>query len=112
MPNTQKEITIRPDRPLTNTNHEVVEAHGATPDHVEQSDFDGHLTGEFEHKGEDVERTEKSSTATAGRHITSGKNGLQVGVERKAHVEANRKASAKLFDSDKLTVCPEQKGRK
>jgi hypothetical protein len=26
----------------------------------------GHIPGEFEHKGEDVERTEKASTATAG----------------------------------------------
>lgn len=72
----------------------------------------GHLTGEFEHKGEDVERTEKASTATAGRHITSGKDGLAVAKERSAHVEANRKASAKLFDSNKLTVVPERKGRK
>jgi len=30
----------------------------------------GHIAGEFEHKGEDVERTEKASTATAGRHLT------------------------------------------
>lgn len=73
----------------------------------------GHITGEFEHKGEDVERTEKSSAATAGRHITSKKGGLQVAAERKAHVKANREASAKAFDSAKLTVCPEQKkGRK
>jgi len=54
-------------------------------------------------------RTEKASAATAGRHITSKKDGLQVAKERSAHVQANRDASAKLFDSDKLTVCPEQK---
>jgi hypothetical protein len=73
----------------------------------------GHLTGEFEHKGEDVKRTEKASTATLGRHLTSMKTGLEVAKERSAHVKANRDASAKLFDSKKLTVCPEQKkGRK
>jgi hypothetical protein len=110
MPNTQKEITVRPDRPLTNTN-QVIEAHGATPDHVEESDFDGHLTGEFEHKGENDERVAKASKVTGGRHVTS-KDGLKVAAERKAHVEANRKASAAIFDSDKLSVCPEQKGRK
>jgi hypothetical protein len=112
MPNTQTEVKPRPDRGFT-VNHVVVPAHGATPDHVEESDFDGHIAGEFEHKGEDVERTEKASTATAGRHLTSKKDGLEVAKERKAHVESNRVASAKLFDSNKLTVCPEQKkGRK
>jgi hypothetical protein len=65
MPNTQKEVKPRPDRGLT-VNHVVVPAHGATPDHVKESDFDGHIPGEFEHKGEDVERTKKASTATAG----------------------------------------------
>jgi hypothetical protein len=71
----------------------------------------GHQTGEFEHKGEDVERTEKaSSKATAGRHVTSGKNGLDVSKERSAHVESNRKESAKLFDSKRLSVVPERKG--
>jgi hypothetical protein len=49
------------------------------------------------------------SPTTTGRHITSKKGGLQVAAERKAHVEANRKASAALFNSDKLTMCPEQK---
>ena len=71
----------------------------------------GHITGEFEHKGEDVERTEKASTATAGRHLTSKKTGLEVAKERSAHVEANRKASAKLFDSNKLSVVPEKRKR-
>jgi hypothetical protein len=32
---------------------------------------------------------------------------LEVAKERKAHVESNRTASAKLFDSTKLTVVPE-----
>jgi len=110
MPNTQTEVKPRPDRGLT-ANHVVVPAHGATPDHVKESDFDGHLAGVFEHKGENDERVAKASKATLGCHVTS-KNGLQVAAERKAHVEANRKASAKVFDSDKLTVCPEQKKRK
>jgi hypothetical protein len=70
------------------------------------------LQGEFESKGEDDERVAKASKVTGGRHVTS-KDGLVVAKERSAHVEANRKASAKLFDSKKLTVCPEQKkGRK
>jgi hypothetical protein len=108
--NTQNEVKPRLDRPLTNTNHEVVEAHGETsPDHVAESDFDGHLTGAFEHKGEDVKRTEKSSSATAGRHITSGKNGLQVAAERKASNESARKEHQKAWDSDKLTVVPEKR---
>ena len=109
MPNTQKEITVRPDRPLTNTNHEVVEAHGATPEHVEESDFDGHLNGEFPGKGENDERIVKGSKATLGRHVTS-KNGLDVAKERSAHVEGQRKASAKLFDSDRKSVLPERRG--
>jgi hypothetical protein len=109
MPNTQTEVKPRPDRPLTNTNHEVVEAHGATPDHVAESDFDGHLTGEFEGKGEDAERVEKASTATFGRHLVSKKNGLEVAKDRTASIEANRKASAKLFDSKRKSVVPEQK---
>lgn len=107
--NTQPEVKPRPDRPLTNTNHVVVEAHGAIPDHVKESDFDAHLTGEFEHKGEDVERTEKASTATAGRHITSKKGGLQVAAERKNANETARTEHQKLWDSDKKSVVQERK---
>jgi hypothetical protein len=100
-------------RSLANANSSV-ENETQKHDYSEDASGAKPLQGEFEHKGEDVKRIEKASTAaTAGRHITSGKNGLQVAAERKAHVEANRKASAKMFDSDKLTVCPEQKkGRK
>jgi hypothetical protein len=72
----------------------------------------GHLTAEFEHKGEDPAREERTSKATAGRHIKSGKDGLAVAKERSAHIEANRKASAKLFDSNKLSVVPERRRRK
>jgi hypothetical protein len=71
-----------------------------------------HIPGEFEHKGEDVERTEKASKATAGRHIASTKNGLAVAKERSAYLESARKAHHKSWDSDKLTVVPEQKSRK
>jgi predicted regulator of Ras-like GTPase activity (Roadblock/LC7/MglB family) len=46
---------------------------------------------------------------TAGRHVTS-KDGLVFAKERSAHVEANRKASAKLFDSDRKSVLPERRG--
>jgi hypothetical protein len=106
--NTQKEVKPRPDRPLTNTNHAVVEAHGATPEYVEESDFDGHLTGAFEHKGENDERVAKASKVTAGRHVTS-KDGLVVAKERSAYLEGARKAHQKSWDSDKLTVVPEKR---
>src|SRR5258708_7123961 len=108
--NTQTEVKPRLDRPLTSTNHVVVEAHGATPDHVAESDFDGHRAGVFEHKGENDERVAKVCKS-GGRHVTS-KDGLVVAKERSRHVEANRKASAASFDSDNLTVCPEQKKRR
>src|SRR6266404_8303045 len=107
--NTQKEVKPRPDRALTNTNHVVVEAHGATPDHVKERDFDGHIQGQVSHIGEDVERTEKSSAATAGRHITSGKNGLAVAKERSAYLESARKEHQKSWNSDKKSVVPERK---
>src|ERR1700686_4735448 len=98
--NTQKEVKPQPDRPLR-TNHVVVEAHGeATPDHVAESDFDGHINGEFPHQGENDQRTTKASKATAGRHITS-KDGLVVAKERSKSIEANRKASAACFNSAK-----------
>jgi hypothetical protein len=71
----------------------------------------GHLTAQFEHKGEDPAREEGTSKATAGRHIKSGKDGLAIAKERKAHVESNRTASAKLFDSNKLSVVPEKRKR-
>src|SRR5258708_39147802 len=71
----------------------------------------GHITGEFEHKGEDPAREAGTSKATAGRHIKSGKDGLAVAKERSAHVEANRKASAKLFDSDRKAWCQSKRGK-
>jgi hypothetical protein len=72
----------------------------------------GHLQAERVHQGEDVERTEKASTATAGRHITSKRNGLDIAKERSAHVQAKRNESAKLFDSKRLSVVPEQKRKR
>lgn len=68
----------------------------------------GVLQAEFEGKGENDERVAKASKATGGRHVTS-KDGLVVAKERSAHVQANRKASAKLFDSKRKSVVPEQK---
>ena len=107
MPNTQKEVKPRPDRPLTNPNHVVVEAHGARPDHVEESDFDGHLTGEFPGQGENDQRVTKASKV-AERHVTS-KDGLRVAAERKATNEAARTEHQKSWNSNKLTVCPEKR---
>ncbi len=69
----------------------------------------GNIQGQYEHKGEDVKRIEKASTATAGRHITSKKGGLQVAAERKAHNETARKEHQKAWDSDKKSVVPERK---
>jgi hypothetical protein len=110
--NTQKEVKVRPDRPLTNVNHEVVEAHGAVPDHVEASDFDGHLNGEFEGKGENDERVVKAgSKVSGGRHVTS-KNGLDVAKQRSAFLEKARNEHQKAWNSTKLTVVPERKHRK
>src|SRR5258708_36340832 len=109
--NTQKEVKPRPDRALTNTNHVVVEAHGATPDHVEESDFDGHLTGEFEGKGENDERVAKASKATGGRHVTS-KNGFDGAEEPRAHVRAKRGESGYLVDfSEKNGVLVQKEER-
>ena len=68
----------------------------------------GVLQAEFEGKGENDERVAKASKATAGRHVTS-KDGLAIAKERSAHVESNRKASAKVFDSKRKSVVPEQK---
>jgi hypothetical protein len=70
----------------------------------------GHITGALEHKGEDVQRTEKaSSTATTGRHVVSKKDGLQVAAERSAYLESARKEHQKSWDSDKKSVVPERK---
>jgi hypothetical protein len=65
----------------------------------------GHITGEFEHKGEDVDRTEKASTATAGRHITSGKNGLQVAAERKPATKPRGPSIRKLGTQTRNRSC-------
>src|SRR6266404_3290035 len=108
--NTQKEVKPRPDRPLT-TNYTPVEAHGATQtqDHDYSEDASGAkpLQGELEGKGENDERVVRASKV-AERHVTS-KNGLDVAKERSAHVESNRKESAKLFDSKRKSVVPEKR---
>ena len=62
------------------------------------------LQGQFEQKGEDVERVEKASNATAGRHITSGKDGLAVAKERSTHVKSKRAESEQGFKSTRLSV--------
>jgi hypothetical protein len=107
MPNTQKEVQARPDRPVVNTNREDVEAHGASPDYVKESDFDGHLNGEFPGQGELDARVTKSSKV-AERHVTS-RDGLQVAAERKASNEAARTEHQKSWDSDKKSVVPEKR---
>jgi hypothetical protein len=68
----------------------------------------GHLTGEFEHKGENPAREEVASKATAGRHTIS-KDGLAIAKERSAYLESARKAHQKSWDSEKLTVVPEKR---
>ena len=69
----------------------------------------GHIQGEYVHQGEDVKRTEKASKATAGRHVTSGKDGLAIARERKSHNEKSREEHQKSWDSDKKSVVPERK---
>jgi hypothetical protein len=111
MPNTQSQIKERYDRPV-NKGGQVVEAHGAneTQNHDYSEDATpGHITGKYEHKGEAAERIEKSSSATAGRHIVSKKSELQVTKERKAANESARTEHQKSWDSNKLTVVPERK---
>jgi hypothetical protein len=57
------------------------------------------VQGKFEHKGESAERSQKSvSPVTAGRHVTSSKDGTAVRKERENHVLAKRKETEKLFD--------------
>jgi hypothetical protein len=64
------------------------------------------------HQGEDVKRDEKASEATAGRHIASKKNGLDIAKERQKHVLAKREESAQSWKSDRKSVVPERKGPK
>ena len=109
MPNTQKEVKPRPDRGLT-VNHVVVPAHGATPDFVKESDFDGHMLADKELNLGDQKRSVVNDSVGERHHV--GEAGLDVAKRRSAAIESNRKASAAIFDSDKLSVCPEQKGRK
>jgi hypothetical protein len=53
----------------------------------------------FEGKGENAEREVKTnSSVTGGRHITGGKDGLEVAKQREAHVRRNRAESEKAFD--------------
>jgi hypothetical protein len=105
--NTQKEVKPRPDRALTNTNHVVVEAHGAIPDHVSEKDFAGHSLADKELSLGDQKRSIVNDSVGERHHV--GEAGLDVAMRRGAAIEANRKASAAIFDSDKLSVCPEQK---
>ena len=57
--------------------------------------------GEFEGKGESAERQVKASKVTLGRHVTSGKDGMEVAKQREDHILANRKMTEKLFSKRK-----------
>ena len=105
--NTQKEVKPRPDRALTNTNHVVVEAHGATPDHVSEKDFAGHTLADNELSLGDQKRSIVHDSVGERHHV--GEAGLDVAKRRHAAIEANKKSSAAIFDSDRMSVCPEQK---
>jgi hypothetical protein len=107
--NTQKEVKARPDRGRT-VNHVVVPAHGATPDYVKESDFAGHMPADKELNLGDQKRSVVNDSVGERHHV--GEAGLDVAKRRSASIESNRKASAACFDSDKATVCPEQKKKK
>jgi len=77
---------------VENENQDHCYSKGETPDHVQ---------GVFEGKGEAAERKVKSSDATLGRHVSSGKDGRAVAEERKAHVLRNRKETEKLFERER-----------
>ncbi len=76
-----------PDSAVVNHPHSECES-GAVPS---QAAFEG--------KGEAAERSVQASKATAGRHVTSGKDGRAVSDERARSVLARRKETEKLFDS-------------
>jgi hypothetical protein len=103
MPNTQSKVVARPDRPLR-TNHVVVEGHGAQPEFVNEADFNGHILADKQLNLGDQKRTIKNDAVGERHHV--GEAGLDVAKRRHAAIEANKKASAAIFDSDRESVCP------
>jgi hypothetical protein len=87
--------------------HEIVEAHGAVPSYVKESDFDGHILADKELSLGDQKRSVVNDSVGERHHV--GEAGLDVARRRHAAIEANKRASAAIFDSDKLSVCPEHK---
>jgi hypothetical protein len=90
-----------------NAEPKIVEAHGAQPDFVKESDFAGHILADKQLNLGDNKRKIVSDSVGERHHV--GENGLNVAARRTASIMANRAASSKIFDSDKLSVCPEQK---
>ena len=50
-------------------NHVVVPAHGATPDHVEESDFDGHMLADKELSLGDQKRSVVKGSVGERHHV-------------------------------------------
>jgi hypothetical protein len=105
MPNTQKQVKPRPDRALTNTNHVIVEGHGAVPDYVKESDFDGHILADKQLNLGDQKRSIVNDSVGERHHVSEDQLGV-VAKRREASIMANRKASSKSFDSDRESVVP------
>ena len=93
--NTQKEVKPRPDRALTNTNNVVVEAHGATPDHVKERDFDGHMLADKELNLGDQKRSVVNDSVGERHHV--GEAGLDVAKRRSAANRIQQEGISRYF---------------
>ena len=87
------------------SNHVAVDAHGATPDHVRESDFDGHILADKELHLGDQKRSIVKDKVGERHHVSEDQLGV-VAKRREASILANRKASSKIFDSDRKSVVP------
>jgi hypothetical protein len=97
----------RPDRALS-VNHVIVDARGAPPDHVQESDFDGHILADKELSKGDQKRSIVNDSVGERHHISENQLDV-IAKRRKESIEANKRKSAEIFNSDRLSVCPEQK---
>lgn len=78
--------------------------HNYTPSKSYQPPQNEHEQAVFEGKGEYGQRTRKeNSKVTAGHHVVS-RSGADQSEERRRHVEANKKAQEKIWDSHRRTT--------
>jgi hypothetical protein len=83
----------------------VVGAHGATPDYVKESDFDGHILADRELKLGDQRRSIVNDAVGERHHVSEDQLGV-VAKRREKSILANRKSSSKSFDTDRESVVP------